>query len=49
MLIVHHLGLAAETTSLIPLISSGKQQGEGADKLKEGKTHCGPGSISYEN
>lgn len=32
MFIVHHLGLTAETASLIPVISDGEKQGEGSDK-----------------
>lgn len=32
MFIVHHLGLTAETASLIPVISNGEKQGEGSDK-----------------
>lgn len=42
MFIVHHLGLTAVTTSLIPVISDGEKRGEGSDQLGEGKTHRGP-------
>lgn len=49
MFIVHHLGLTAETTSLIPVISNRDKWGEGSDKLEEGKTHHGPQFMSYEN